>query len=342
MPSNDTKTSKTTRVYYIIGDDPVARLKESNIVVNELLGDQDRSLALENFDLSDSDSEQGRDEILDRAISSLYSPPFLTDCRVVVIRDIGAATKENIAPLLEYFQQPSETSFLIMIQGGGRILPSLTKAFKPISITRGQQSEEISDMYARLVRENSFKFEAGVREAIFNRVAQDNSKLESIFSRLLSTFGAGSQISVEDVSPFLGEAGTGPIYELANHICNSDSRQALETVSRLMNSTSISNAKAMHPLQIVSLLANHFRKLAILDSPDIRNKNDAHIALGSKGSPFGSQKSWELSRRLGSKRILKAILEIANWDTSLKGENAVEGQIMVELLVISLCKICDI
>ena len=96
----------------------------------------------------------------------------------------------------------------------------------------------------------------------------------------------------------------------------------------------------MHALQIVSLLANHFRKLAILDSPDIRNKNDAHLALGSKGNPWGSQKSWELSRRLGSKRLLKAIVEISDADTSLKGDTAIEGQIIVELLIITLCKLC--
>ena len=107
-----------------------------------------------------------------------------------------------------------------------------------------------------------------------------------------------------------------------------------------MNSTSITSIKAMHPLQIVSLLANHFRKLAILDSPDINNKDDAHLALGSKGKPYGSQKLWELSRRLGSKRILQSIIELGNADVSIKGETAIDGQIVIELLVISLCKIC--
>ena len=340
MPSTDTKTIKSAPVFYIIGDEQNARMKECNIVVDEILGEQDRSLALESFDLSDVSDEQGREQLIDAAISSLMSPPFLTDCRVVIIRDIGAATKENIEPLVKYFANPTETSHLIMIQGGGRILPTLTKAFKPISVQRGQQSEQIPDLYARLMRENGFKFEAGVREAIFSRVANDNSKLEAIFSRLVSTFGTGSKISVEDVSPFLGEAGVGPIYELANHICNGETQQSLEIVSRLMNSTSISSAKPMHALQIVSLLANHFRKLAILDSPDIRNKNDAHLALGSKGNPWGSQKSWELSRRLGSKRLLKAMVEISNADTSLKGDTAIEGQIIVELLIITLCKLC--
>ena len=314
MAKNDVQENKNIRVFYIIGDDPIARIKESNVVVDEILGSNDRSLALESFDLSDSDSDDGRNEIIDRAITSLMSPPFLTEIRVIVIRDIGGATKENIDPLVKYFQDMTQTSYLVMVQGGGRILPTLTKAFKPISIQRGQQSEQIPEMYARLVRENKFKFEPGVRK--------------------------GAEISVKAISPFLGEAGTGPIYELANYICSGNSQSALETVSRLMNSTSITSIKAMHPLQIVSLLANHFRKLAILDSPDINNKDDAHLALGSKGKPYGSQKLWELSRRLGSKRILQSIIELGNADVSIKGETAIDGQIVIELLVISLCKIC--
>ena len=339
MAKNDVQENKNIRVFYIIGDDPIARIKESNVVVDEILGSNDRSLALESFDLSDSDSDDGRNEIIDRAITSLMSPPFLTEIRVIVIRDIGGATKENIDPLVKYFQDMTQTSYLVMVQGGGRILPTLTKAFKPISIQRGQQSEQIPEMYARLVRENKFKFEPGVREAIFSRVADDRSKLDAIFSRLISTFGKGAEISVKAISPFLGEAGTGPIYELANYICSGNSQSALETVSRLMNSTSITSIKAMHPLQIVSLLANHFRKLAILDSPDINNKDDAHLALGSKGKPYGSQKLWELSRRLGSKRILQSIIELGNADVSIKGETAIDGQIVIELLVISLCSV---
>ena len=133
MAKNDVQENKNIRVFYIIGDDPIARIKESNVVVDEILGSNDRSLALESFDLSDSDSDDGRNEIIDRAITSLMSPPFLTEIRVIVIRDIGGATKENIDPLVKYFQDMTQTSYLVMVQGGGRILPTLTKAFKPIS-----------------------------------------------------------------------------------------------------------------------------------------------------------------------------------------------------------------
>ena len=132
MAKNDVQENKNIRVFYIIGDDPIARIKESNVVVDEILGSNDRSLALESFDLSDSDSDDGRNEIIDRAITSLMSPPFLTEIRVIVIRDIGGATKENIDPLVKYFQDMTQTSYLVMVQGGGRILPTLTKCMRDL------------------------------------------------------------------------------------------------------------------------------------------------------------------------------------------------------------------
>src|SRR5690606_713836 len=147
--------------------------------------------------------------------------------------------------------------------------------------------------------------------------------------------------SLDDVGRYLGESGNVAIYELANEITSGSTRRALEIISRMLHSTSSANAKPMHPLQIIALLAGHFRKLGTLDDPSISNQADAHAALGGKGNPYGAKKSWEQARRLGSDTIRSCIDIIGTTDVMIKGANALDGAIAVELMAITLCDLCD-
>ncbi|HMS25528.1 MAG TPA: hypothetical protein PKB15_07580 [Acidimicrobiia bacterium] len=328
-------------VFYIIGDDATARSKDLSALVDELLGTEDRSLCVETFDLADADSDETKARFIEEAVNSLSSPPFLTSLRIVVIRDIGAATSDNVAPLISYLENPLPTSRLVAVQGGGRISTLLTKAWKPMVTQRGSARESIADLFTKLTRESTLTFEPGVRDAILAHCGEDSSKLSDMIERLVSVFGAGTKLSLDDVSSYLGESGNVAFYELANEVCSGQTKRALEVVSRMLHSTSAENAKPMHPLQVISLLANHFRKLATVDDPSIRSQNDAFVALGSKGNPYGAKKSWEQARALGSVAILSCIEILGSIDVAVKGGSALEAQVTMELGIISLCQICD-
>lgn len=92
-------------VFYIIGDEPTSRAKEMSAVIDELLGDEDRSLVVEQFDLADADSDETKARIIEDAVTALSSPPFLTSKRIVVIRDIGAASTDNVASLVAFLEK---------------------------------------------------------------------------------------------------------------------------------------------------------------------------------------------------------------------------------------------
>jgi DNA polymerase III delta subunit len=331
----------SSHVIYIVGDEPSSRLQQLSAATDDILGNEDRTLALETFDLADTSTDEERTKVIEDAVYSLSSPPFLTSMRVVVIRDIGAATTDNVQSLITYLENPAPTSYLVAVQGGGRISTSLTKAWKAVVDQRGNARENATDVLARKAKELTLTFEPGVREEILKHCGEDSGKLVSMLDRLHNVFGPGSKLSHSDVAKYLGESGNVAMYELANEITSSNVARALDIVSRMMHSTSGASAKPMHPLQIVSLIANHFRKLSLLDDPSIRNQADAHSALGGKGNPFGAKKCWEQARRLGSPTIAACIETIGATDVIVKGANAIDGEIAIELLVISLCNLCE-
>ncbi|MBO0728165.1 MAG: hypothetical protein J2P57_02830, partial [Acidimicrobiaceae bacterium] len=109
-------------VWLIDGDDPSLVADELRRVVEELVGDADRSLVVEEF----SDDELDLAAVAD----ACQTPPFLADRRVVVVRDAGRFTAEQVAPLVAYLDDPLPTTALVLGGGGGRLASKLVAAVK--------------------------------------------------------------------------------------------------------------------------------------------------------------------------------------------------------------------
>lgn len=81
-------------VHLISGDDESLVLTGVTELVHSLVGSDDRSLMVDEFD--------GPDYELRAVIDAAQTPPFLTESRVVVARDIGRFNTEDAAPLVAY------------------------------------------------------------------------------------------------------------------------------------------------------------------------------------------------------------------------------------------------
>ena len=81
-------------VHLLTGDDESLLRAAVSDLVHDLVGDGDRSLMVDEFD--------GDDVELRAIVDSAQTPPFLTERRVVVARDVGRFSADDLAPLLTY------------------------------------------------------------------------------------------------------------------------------------------------------------------------------------------------------------------------------------------------
>jgi hypothetical protein len=100
--------------------------------------------------------------------------------------------------------------------------------------------------------------------------------------------------------------------------------------------TSPRQPKPMHPLQVMGLLHNHYRRLARLDDPDVVDERSAVAALGGKVKPYPARKAWEQARSLGSGGIRQAFARLHQADLDLKGVRAIPEGVVMEVLVARL------
>ena len=99
--------------HLLTGDDESLVRAAASDVVHQLVGDEDRAFAVVEFDADDYD--------LAAVVDAAQTPPFLTERRVVVARDVGRFTADQVAPLISVVTDLLPTTELVLVSGGGRV-----------------------------------------------------------------------------------------------------------------------------------------------------------------------------------------------------------------------------
>ena len=89
---------------------------------------------------------------------------------------------------------------------------------------------------------------------------------------LHSTYGDDATLTLDDVEQYLGELGTAGRFDLTNAIDRGDVGAALETLHRMLTSSSAAQPKPLHPMQIMASLVFHYQRLLRLDDPVDRHE----------------------------------------------------------------------
>lgn len=334
-------------LYLVKAGDPVLRARAVQELVDELVGEDDRILVVEDFTVPTKSRGGGGDEdaaptdegargpVVTAVVNAAQSPPFMTSRRIVVVRDFEQLTADEAGPMVEVLADPLPTTVFVFVAGGGRAPKSLLDALKP-AVAVGPDSEKTTDVLAAELERADITLAGDAARNATQRLGEDAGRAAALVDVLAAAFGPGATLDAADVEPYLGEAGAVPVFQLTNAIEDGQVAQSLAVLDRLLTVTSARQPKPMHPLQILGMLQSRYRKMLRVDDPAIRSVDDAHAALGGKGSTFPSRKVLEASRALGSDGLRRAFDSLAQADLDLKGASAMPEDAVMEVLVARL------
>ena len=330
-------------IHLVRGDDPVLLSDRVRALVDELVGDADRSLAVEELDESSYRTDD--DYEIDPLVDAAQTPPFLTDRRVVLGRELARFSKgADVEPLIRYLADPLPTTALVLVWDRG---PSAQRASSPPkalvtaieaaggvieSTTVGGGKAASTWMEARLSNA-PVQLDASARRALGAHLGEDRARVSGLLDTLHSTFGEDQALSAADIAPFLGDAGSVPPWDLTDAIAKGDIPQALASLHRM------TDAGGRHPLELLAILFGHYERLLRLDGAEVGGEKDAAALLGLKGSTYPAKKALAQLRRMRSGSPARAIDLIGVADLDLRGATAVDGVTVLEVLVARLCRL---
>lgn len=318
------------------GDDESLLSDALRARVGQLVGDADRSLMVEEL--------SGEDYEVATLVDAAQTPPFLTERRVVVARQVGRFSAEELGPLVAYLADPLPSTSLVLAWERGAQQQRLSAPPKKLKTAIDAAGGSIIDTGAGRGRARSkwvddhlksgaVSIDAAARHHIADRLGDDVDRVNALLATLESAFGPGAELGLDDVDPFLGEAGQVPPWELTDAIDNGQIKDALERLGRLMG------AGEMHALQVMAILHNHYKRILRLDGAMAADEKAAAQLLGIKGSTFPAKKALTQSRRLGHDRIVEIIELLAKADLDLRGATAWDGTLVMEVLVARLARL---
>jgi len=338
-------------IYLVQGADPVLRDREVHALVDELLAGADRSFALDDHSVASrrrasdtadeaDDAGAGSEGALEQPVfaaitTALSSPPFMTACRVVVVREIGNLVADQGKWLAEWIADPLPDVRLVLVSGGGRTPAALDKAIKAHGQTTGPAAEQTADVLTRELKDAHLKLAPEAAKAVSAHLGDDAGRVPELVDLWHSTYGDDAVLDLDDIESYLGELGTAGRFDLANAVDRGDVAAALETLHRLLTATSAAQPKPLHPMQVMATLVFHYQRLVRLDAPDIVTKEHAAQALGMR-SAGGARFPLEASRRLGTDGLREAMRLLAQAELDLRGASGVDERTVIDVLIARL------
>ena len=315
-------------VVLVRGDDPSLLSTAVRDLIHDAAGDENLSLGLDDFSADDYD--------LAAVVDAAQTPPMFTLRRVVVAREVGRFSGDQLDALLGYLASPCPTTSLILVGGGGTISRRVLDAVKKVGalVESGIPSGKARQQwFADRVGAGPVRLEPRASTRLAEHLGDDLGRLDGLLDVLQAVYGQGARVSADDLEPFLGSAGSGAPWDLTDAIDRGDTAAALGQLQRMMG------AGERHPLQIMATLQVHFGRMLRLDGAGVRDDVEAAKILGMSGSTFPAKKALQQGRKLGHGNVSRAIALLAEADLDLRGLRDLPGTTVLEVLVARLTRL---
>src|ERR671911_2051261 len=118
-------------VYLVGGSDEVLLRDAARDLIHALVGDLDPAFTVDEIGRDRFQPSDAAEARIAPLVEAAQTPPFLTDRRIVVGRDLDVFTRaDQVAPLVGYLADPLPSTSLVLVWGTGRIPKSVTDAVK--------------------------------------------------------------------------------------------------------------------------------------------------------------------------------------------------------------------
>ncbi len=333
-------------VCLITGDDQILIAEALSRTVNELLGTEDRGLALQQITEENYRLPEGGWSLA-ALVEAAQTAPFLTQRRVIVGRHLARFSRaQDCEPLVRVLSNLPLTTELVLVWERGHdpamtgrmpsVPKSLTKELQAAHATMldveppkraGEARQWLRDQIAL----TELQFDRGAVEAVENLVGVDRGLVVGLLRTLQGVLGPRARVTSDDVVTYGGEAGAVVPWELDDAIDRGDIAGALKVLHRLLPSR--------HPLALLAGLHNRYQRMLRLDGAGVAGEREAAKLLGMKGSTFPARKLLGQTRKLGSRGVAQAVRLLADADMALRGTLDWPDELVMEVLVARLASL---
>ena len=306
--------------YLVIGEDEYVKEREISALRDKFLTSDEISL---NYSCHDPDD-------IDGVSDSLGTMPFLSERRVVLIKDAHKLSERSIETILSYLEAPSDSSVMIISSDNSF---KKNKKYRDVS---GKLKVIVSDAPDRVTmkkwvdtffKREEINISSEAAQLIVELKGSDTAGIKSEIEKL-ACFSGGERIEKEHVEELVGRSVTETVFKLVDAINSGNKKWAFRILEDLYD-------QKKQPQEIIGYLAWYIkviRKISLLSGKGL---SPEAIASEIKYSPAYTRRLLGQSKKYQDKRMELWVALLFETDRDIKTGRKQAG-IAIEMLLVSL------
>lgn len=270
--------------------------------------------------------------LLENALEDLDTYSFLTEKKVIIIKNIETINQEEYAKdikhLFQYLDNPNPDNLLIITSKKLNNVLKITKELKKkcefIQVSMNPDTfikNELKD----------YKLEPGVQKLLLEYCKDDITKIKNECIKLKTYKFEEKEILKKDVEEIclekLGD-GTELTFAFSRSLAEKNKKDALLKYKELLKYN-------IEPYSIVGLLASQIRILYQVKSLEEQGMKNTEIANILNKKPFYIQKTSELTRFYSKKELLELMIKLENIDIQIKTTD-LDPNSLIEIFILNI------
>lgn len=255
---------------------------------------------------------------------SLRTPSMFEDDRVVIIREVEAASAELQRQIIEYTQDPTPGVALVMssAKAVAKIAAAVKKAGHVIEVAKGKRSDVFAWIRSE-ARARGMKIGQDAMNALLESAGEERMALAQALDHLALALGQRPTVTLEDVRLHLAARADIKIFAFIDAVAMRQTEPALIALSRLLGQG--------EPAQMIFwALARHLRMMLSA------GEGSAEVVARRLGLPtWRAEKLVRQARGYTPEALAQAYRAVADADKKIKNSQEPE-ELTLERLVVQI------
>ncbi len=301
MKFKDLKKSLTIKVepiYLVSGEDAFFVERSYKLITDVCVKEPDLNLTV-----FDGSALKDKPETL---ISALMSYPFMSDKRVVAVKEYYPTSKE-LNELKGYFEDPLESTVFIILNSQKSETIAKQKNVCFVDCSKGDYS-----LLSSWILNETKKAGVTIQQSAVNRLIDycqsDMTKISGETEKLIAFALGGGEIREEDVFTICVKEEEFKLYEAVDHIAFKRYEKAYEVLTEMLQN-------AGDGQKLFSALYGYFRRLFYVS---VSSLSLQEMAGALKVQEYAVKKAKEQSRSFSPKRLKEIIYKLGEYDAAFK------------------------
>lgn len=300
-------------------DRAVRRLRERLSAVADL------DFNMESFDGAAASAEQ--------VINAANTMPFMSEKRLVIVRDVEKMSADDLASLAEYARDPAPYTCLVLvatkINRGSKLYRAVDKlggSYEYAAPKRYEYPQRLAELFS----EHGKRIAPAAAAAMVDAVGRDLRRLDSETDKVVAYVGDRTEVTREDIDAVVSAGAPTSVFDYLAAVGARDTAGALRLLGGVLQSESVLGVQAMTVRHIRALVGAR----ALMDRQVRVEQMASELGL----APWQVKNTVEQAANFAPAELSKALRALAKVEAEMKSSPAEEAGLELERWVVEVTR----